>query len=498
MINKKRRTGFTIIELVIVIAVIAILAAVLIPTFSSIIKKANLSADMVAVREMNSILAAEEITDGKPATVVDAQEVLKTNGINDFVPMSSNNEFYWVGGDNRVLLWDAEETKVTYPDEYAKKYKNLTEPSAAWDLLNTIFDDTNYIEIKPEEGKTLGTILCSAINKAKDGAVLKFPENAEISIGGNAYYWESYLKNNGGTGKKITIDLNGGKLLSDKTFVYNGTDYGYYSITIPVGGELTLMNGIVDITVDSGIYASMYLSAGSSLVLKNVKYNTNGSALIPYAEASEIVIENSTITSSTYALSTNRSVSRNIKITINNSTLIATDTSAVLINTPSDTIISNSVIQGSKNALILRAGMLEITNSTLISSSTDAGSFLYKDFMPSTGTGYWLSGATVPAGTLVLGDYHKANDNGTHVYAGNVICNLYNTKLESVNNNNIPEVLLASIDSEKQVVLNYDDSSTIDEIKIYGDDWTPTQNNVRVTIKNVGSIKVNGEEKITE
>ncbi len=41
IINKK---GFTIVELVIVIAVIAILAAVMIPTFSGIVDKANASA----------------------------------------------------------------------------------------------------------------------------------------------------------------------------------------------------------------------------------------------------------------------------------------------------------------------------------------------------------------------------------------------------------------------------------------------------------------------
>ena len=40
-LNKK---GFTIVELVIVIAVIAILAAVLIPTFSNVIEKANTSS----------------------------------------------------------------------------------------------------------------------------------------------------------------------------------------------------------------------------------------------------------------------------------------------------------------------------------------------------------------------------------------------------------------------------------------------------------------------
>ena len=55
--NKK---GFTIVELVIVVAVIAILAAVLIPTFSGIIAKARLSADNKAVHEMNTFIAMEE------------------------------------------------------------------------------------------------------------------------------------------------------------------------------------------------------------------------------------------------------------------------------------------------------------------------------------------------------------------------------------------------------------------------------------------------------
>lgn len=47
---KKMKKGFTIMELVIVIAVIAILAAVLIPTFSNITENANESAAMQEAR----------------------------------------------------------------------------------------------------------------------------------------------------------------------------------------------------------------------------------------------------------------------------------------------------------------------------------------------------------------------------------------------------------------------------------------------------------------
>lgn len=55
----KNRKGFTITELVIVIAVIAILAAVLIPTFSSIIGKANESAALQEARNINTEYLAE-------------------------------------------------------------------------------------------------------------------------------------------------------------------------------------------------------------------------------------------------------------------------------------------------------------------------------------------------------------------------------------------------------------------------------------------------------
>ncbi len=49
MKNTKKK-GFTIVELVIVIAVIAVLAAVLIPTFTGVVKSANVSAAMQTAR----------------------------------------------------------------------------------------------------------------------------------------------------------------------------------------------------------------------------------------------------------------------------------------------------------------------------------------------------------------------------------------------------------------------------------------------------------------
>lgn len=51
MIRKSKKKGFTLVELVIVIAVIAILAGVMIATFSNVVEKANASK---AFQEMKS------------------------------------------------------------------------------------------------------------------------------------------------------------------------------------------------------------------------------------------------------------------------------------------------------------------------------------------------------------------------------------------------------------------------------------------------------------
>lgn len=59
---KKNKRGFTIVELVIVIAVIGILAAVLIPTFSGVVKNANETALKEEAR--NSVVSYMALNEG--------------------------------------------------------------------------------------------------------------------------------------------------------------------------------------------------------------------------------------------------------------------------------------------------------------------------------------------------------------------------------------------------------------------------------------------------
>lgn len=116
--NKQKKKGFTIVELVIVIAVIAILAAVLIPTFSGLIKKANMSADQQAVRQMNITLAAEGAVEKND--IFDVYNALGEMGMDakDYKPLTEDTYFFWDAELDRVLHVD-ENKKVLYPEDYA-------------------------------------------------------------------------------------------------------------------------------------------------------------------------------------------------------------------------------------------------------------------------------------------------------------------------------------------------------------------------------------------
>lgn len=112
---KMNKKGFTIVELVIVIAVIAILAAVLIPTFSNVIDNANKSA---AQQESKTAMVA--------VTAVENQ-YSESGAMSDYT-------FYCVGS-KYVFKYDknglgktpfAKTTDFTAPASTVKGYKEYT------------------------------------------------------------------------------------------------------------------------------------------------------------------------------------------------------------------------------------------------------------------------------------------------------------------------------------------------------------------------------------
>ena len=116
--KNNKRSAFTIVELVIVIAVIAILSAVLIPTFGAIIKDANIAADQTAAStltsELHVFLKGKQITTEEELMAALASKEDDGSGIGEkLVPKAlAYGYHFWFDMENQMFIAKtAEEVK---------------------------------------------------------------------------------------------------------------------------------------------------------------------------------------------------------------------------------------------------------------------------------------------------------------------------------------------------------------------------------------------------
>ena len=141
--KRSTKKGFTIVELVIVIAIIAILAAVLIPTFASLIQKANESKDTQLVKNLNTALAADNkehktMQDALDAAVEFGYDVGKINA------SATGNEILW-DSKNDVFCY-LKDGKVEYIPETSLKNGAIGEGETykLWKIYTTAPDTQTF------------------------------------------------------------------------------------------------------------------------------------------------------------------------------------------------------------------------------------------------------------------------------------------------------------------------------------------------------------------
>ena len=154
---KKLKRAFTITELVIVIAVVAILAAVLIPTFANVVDKAHESADTQAVRNMNTSLQNDEVINGKPYSPSEAMQILAEAGLNaqDYHALQGGTAIYYNKYVNRMIYVRLNDEggigKVIFPEEYASSDDDSLFWSSFYLLSGRLITDKNWL-LKPGVG----------------------------------------------------------------------------------------------------------------------------------------------------------------------------------------------------------------------------------------------------------------------------------------------------------------------------------------------------------
>ena len=111
---KKAKKGFMLVELVVVIAIIAVLSTVSVVGYFGFTKKANISGDKALVSQLNTILKADQATNGKAETPTEAIEAVKESGylVEKLAAKTSKYKIVWNQKDNEFALLDEEEKAV--------------------------------------------------------------------------------------------------------------------------------------------------------------------------------------------------------------------------------------------------------------------------------------------------------------------------------------------------------------------------------------------------
>ena len=157
--KKTQKKGFTIVELVIVIAVIAILAAVLIPTFTGIVKKARQSNDTQLIRNLNTALAV----DGEHITMSDALKAAAEFGydVEKINASATDKEILWDSVNDLFCYYDKETGEPTYipdfePETEAEDYQ-MWMISDTVDVPFSVYYTGTATEIVTSKGFDAGT-----------------------------------------------------------------------------------------------------------------------------------------------------------------------------------------------------------------------------------------------------------------------------------------------------------------------------------------------------
>ena len=278
--KRSTKKGFTIVELVIVIAIIAILAAVLIPTFASLIQRANTSADIQAVREMNTFLAINEVEE--PKTINEVFKALENGGmtVKDYHPLVSGRFFFWDSKLNRVLYTD-DQYNVIFPEDYKSETKEN-----GWLSLSGEIREEKVDIVNGADGKKTVTISSAEQYYAFAKANKNLPANITVKfdvptidlMGADVGFQISAkgdynIIGNGENGTTIKGLAQLKNNYIGKTGDNDGKNYGSGLIQVIESGENVNVT-IENITISGGTFGDLE-TGGVAAVVGKVKYVNN-------------------------------------------------------------------------------------------------------------------------------------------------------------------------------------------------------------------------------
>ena len=188
--KRSTKKGFTIVELVIVIAIIAILAAVLIPTFASLIQKANESKDTQLVRNLNTALVADNAEHKTMQSALDAAAAFGYD-VGKINASATDNEILWDSVNDAFCYYNKDKGVEYLPQTELKDGKTPAD-YLLWKVYTTAPDTQTY-SIYWNSDKDFNKDLTVGFDAGKCNAI-------------------DTLTYTGGTNQDVVIRTNGGTL----------------------------------------------------------------------------------------------------------------------------------------------------------------------------------------------------------------------------------------------------------------------------------------------
>lgn len=424
--NSKR--GFTIVELVIVIAIIAILAAVLIPTFSSLVQSAQMASDTSLITNLNKELAMAEAKDGKNATMSDVIKDLEDAGYSLalITPTAEGCYIAWDADTDRVVYMDSE-FKILYPKE--NKGETLAN---AWQIAHNKEQLEKYVA----SGKTFNVYLASGFDATE--LVVSYG----IDVGDNTGITKLSYVNTSGSAKNVVIRTNGGKLEInaplDTVHHYNTVNNvvitavaseSYHENGV-VLGNISVAQGRVEVAESAKVGTVLVTGNGVKIdtkndnlkivVLENVetKPNVNGKEFTDEGESKAVLVSNfddlkkAIYSGATAVLTANITTSN--KIFLKDSTMKnGARSGAINLNGYSLTYTSTSTNATQKYFIAITDELqLTIEGTGKIETTKAASIFSVRNAKLIINDGEFASKANDPSSSLIAVD---ASENGTIV-----------------------------------------------------------------------------------
>ena len=263
---KKAKKGFTLVELVVVIAIIAILSTVSVVGYLGFTKKANVSGDKALVSQLNTILKADQATNGKAETPTEAIEAVKESGylVEKLAAKTSKYKIVWNQKDNEFALLDEEEKAVA-----GKVSSNAYENWVFADSYNADKGYSVYLNSGYSGNSTLDIT-----------TGLDVGENASVEV-------VNYSKTT--KAKDVTIRTNGGTLnidadtdsvrhyaKADKIVVDAVASHSYHEFGVVLGDIVAKKGNVV--VEDSGVVSNVIIASAD--VTATISANSTVSSIV--------------------------------------------------------------------------------------------------------------------------------------------------------------------------------------------------------------------------